>query len=146
MQKDELNCPTCNSTNVEAKEKGFDNDSAAVGAVLFGGVGMLVAGYKDRKMVMIHCLDCKFQWNHNHALGMNYKTFKKEFYELYKRKEFVQAAQLYISYNEQEELNEDVHEIYSRMRSEDRKSSLIAIGFALFALILLIAFFVFDIQ
>ena len=143
MPENPISCQLCHSTNVEAKEKGFDQDSAAVGAVLLGGVGMLIAGNAKRWMVIIHCLDCKHQFNHNLALGLDYKSFKTKFYTLYDNKDYEQAESLYASYQAEQELDLlDIHTVYNNLKIEDKKSMRTNLMFAAFAIILIIAFII----
>lgn len=138
MQENPIHCQNCRSTNIEAKEKGFDSETAAIGGLLFGGLGMLYAGYKNRKMVIIHCLDCKHQSNHSRALGIDYKTFKAEFYELYMQANYDQAIASYSSYlDTPEENTETVHQLYTRFRNEDRRSLFITIFFVISIVLLL---------
>jgi hypothetical protein len=138
MEEILIHCQNCNSTNIEAKEKGFDSESAAVGGLLLCGLGMLFAGYKNRKMVIIHCLDCKHQSNHNQVLGTDHKTFKAEFYKLYQQAKYDQAIASYFSYlDTSEENTETIHQLYARFRSEDRRSLLITIFFVISMVLLL---------
>ena len=142
MEDNPIHCENCNSTNIEAKEQGFDNDTAVVGGLLFGGLGMLVAGYKNRKMIIIHCLDCKHQSNHNRAMGTNYKSFKTQFYERYTNEKFEEAFLMYSSYlDEPGDAIENVHEVYERFRKEDQRSKIITISFIIFIILLLAIIF-----
>ena len=52
-----LCCPKCQSQELHAEQKGFSGGKAVVGAVLFGGVGLL-AGAIGSKDVNITCLKC----------------------------------------------------------------------------------------
>lgn len=58
----EVKCPKCNSIQIAPITKGFSLGKAAVGGMLFGGVGLLggLIGSKDIKLV---CLKCGHKWN-----------------------------------------------------------------------------------
>lgn len=54
-------CPRCQSSQVMVSKKGFDVGSAAVGALLFGSVG-LAGGMIGSNEVMLSCIKCGYQW------------------------------------------------------------------------------------
>jgi DNA-directed RNA polymerase subunit RPC12/RpoP len=58
---DEVHCPRCNSTQIQAMKKGFSGKKAVVGAVLTGGIGIL-AGTIGSNKVLLNCLKCGKQF------------------------------------------------------------------------------------
>lgn len=60
-ETDTLHCPSCKSTQVTAKTRGFRLGKALLGGALFGGVGLLggTVGSNDTRMV---CLKCGYEW------------------------------------------------------------------------------------
>ena len=57
----EIKCPFCNSTQISASKKGFSVGKAAVGALAFGGWGLLAGGIGKDKVV-VTCLNCGKSW------------------------------------------------------------------------------------
>lgn len=55
--ENELQCPSCGSTQITANKKGFSGGKALTGAVLTGGIGLL-AGTLGSKKIQITCLAC----------------------------------------------------------------------------------------
>jgi len=58
---DEIKCPYCGSTQVQAFNKGFGVGKAVTGGILLGGAGLL-GGFVGSKKVMITCLKCRQKW------------------------------------------------------------------------------------
>lgn len=54
-----LRCPHCGSDNLEEIKKGFDDELAIIGMLMFGPIG-LVAGEIDSDKPLIKCKDCGF--------------------------------------------------------------------------------------
>ncbi len=52
-----LRCPNCDSSDLEVIKKGFDDELAIIGMLMFGPIG-LVAGEIDSDKSIIKCLDC----------------------------------------------------------------------------------------
>ena len=61
-----LCCPKCGSRDLHAEQKGFSGGKALVGAVTFGGLGLL-AGTIGSKDVQITCLKCGKQFKAGEA-------------------------------------------------------------------------------
>lgn len=61
-ESSQVYCPKCLSTSVSGNKKGFGIGKAVVGAVAFGGIG-LMAGNIGAKKVICTCLKCGYQWN-----------------------------------------------------------------------------------
>lgn len=61
MSEDQIKCPKCGSTQLNADRKGFGLGKAAGGALLLGPLGLL-GGLIGSKKVMITCLKCGKQW------------------------------------------------------------------------------------
>ena len=61
---DEIYCPKCLSTKIQAGEKGFGAGKATVGALVAGPIGLL-AGTIGRKKVELICLNCGNRWRPN---------------------------------------------------------------------------------
>lgn len=59
--QDAVYCPRCQSSQLMVSKKGFDVGSAAVGALLFGSVG-LAGGMIGSNEVMLSCIKCGHQW------------------------------------------------------------------------------------
>ena len=55
-------CPSCNSTEISAGNKGFGLGKAAAGGLLLGPVGLL-GGLVGSKETVITCLRCGFKWS-----------------------------------------------------------------------------------
>lgn len=56
-----VHCPKCSYTQIMATKKGFDVGGAAVGAVLFGPLG-LAGGMIGGNQLMLSCMKCGHQW------------------------------------------------------------------------------------
>lgn len=50
-------CPICGSTSLSGHKQGFGIGKAAVGAVMFGGIGLLAGGINANKTV-VTCMNC----------------------------------------------------------------------------------------
>lgn len=50
-------CPMCGSTSLSGNKQGFGIGKAAVGAVMFGGIGLLAGGINANKTV-VTCMNC----------------------------------------------------------------------------------------
>lgn len=61
MQKDNIKCPKCGSSQISANKKGFSAGKAVAGAVIAGGIG-LAAGSIGSDKVIITCLKCGHQF------------------------------------------------------------------------------------
>lgn len=61
---DEIHCPKCLSTKIQAGEKGFGAGKATAGALVAGPLGLL-AGTIGRKKVELMCLNCGNRWKPN---------------------------------------------------------------------------------
>lgn len=57
-----VKCPKCGSTNANAlgtsNKKGYNVGKAATGAVLTGGLSLLVGFGKNKKKYEVFCADC----------------------------------------------------------------------------------------
>lgn len=58
---DQIQCPKCGSTQLNADKKGFALGKAIGGGLLFGPVGLL-GGVIGSGTIMITCLSCGKQW------------------------------------------------------------------------------------
>lgn len=56
-----IKCPRCNSTNIHVDKKGFSVGKAALGAVVFGGIGVLAGGIGSND-IKCTCLSCGNQF------------------------------------------------------------------------------------
>lgn len=138
MEDKILKCSNCGSNEVAVQQKGFDGGKAVIGGWLLGGIGFLMAGYKNSKEVTAICSTCKVTWNYNEVLSIDQLKFKESFYRLYKLKDYDQAEVLYLSNCQYDEITTDVHLAYAKIKAEDRRSQMINLGFMAFVIIMLI--------
>lgn len=61
IQKDNIICPKCGSSQISANKKGFSAGKAVAGAVVAGGIGLAAGGIGSDK-VIITCLKCGHQF------------------------------------------------------------------------------------
>lgn len=56
-----IKCPKCQSEQITSHKKGFGIGKAIIGALTFGGVGVL-AGSINQNKVLNHCMNCGYKW------------------------------------------------------------------------------------